>query len=181
MDRQLIAKTLESRGLKKTDFAKALGIPNSAVTALLKGDRLLKAEEVVKAKRFLGLDTVPLKGFVGAGANTVFFELPDSAVDRVPAPDDATDKTVAVEIRGDSLGAPFDRWLVYYDDVHRPVTRMLFNKLCVVGLSDGRILIKKLVPAKQKGLFHLIPTQGETIMDVPVEWAAMVKGMRPRP
>jgi hypothetical protein len=181
MDRQLIAKTLKSRGLKKTGLATALGIPNSAVTALLKGERLLKADEVPKARRFLRLDSVPLKGFVGASATASYFELPEDDLDRVPAPEDASGATVAVEIRGDSLGAPFDRWLVYYDDVHRPATRALFNKLCVVGLSDGRVLIKKLVPSKQKGLFHLVPAHGETIMDVPVEWAALVKAMRPRP
>ena len=34
--------------------------------------------------------------------------------------------TVAVEIRGERLGA---RWLVYYDQVERPVTPELIGKL----------------------------------------------------
>lgn len=180
MDGQLIARILEKRGLSKGGLATALGIQRSAVTAIIDGNRRLLAVELPKLRKYLGLDTVPLKGYVGAGANTAFFELPEDELDRVPAPADATDSTVAVEIRGDSLGAPFDRWLVYYDDVHRPITRALFNQLCVVGLADGRVLIKKVVPSKMKGLFHLVPSIGETIMDVPIEWAAKVIRMQPR-
>lgn len=180
MDRQVIAASLKKTGLPKTGLAKALGIAPSAVTAMLKGERLIKAGEVPKIRAYLGLDSVPLKGYVGAGGQAAFFELPDDELDRVPAPDEVTANSVAVEIRGESLGAPFHGWLAYYNDVHRPVTRLLFGKLCVVGLSDGRVLIKKVVPSKQKGLFHLVPTIGETIMDVPIEWAARVIQMRPR-
>lgn len=180
MNRQLIARTLEKRGLSKTGLAEALGIPNSGVTALLNGGRMLKADEVPKARKYLRLDSVPLKGFVGASQTASFFPLPEDDLDRVPAPEDVTENTVAVEVRGDSLGAPFDRWLVYYDDVQRPITRALHNQLCVVGLSDGRVLIKKVVPSKQKGFYHLVPSVGETIMDVPIEWAAKVIRMQPR-
>lgn len=180
MDPQVIARILKTRGLSKGGLADALGIQRSAVTSLLKGTRGLDATEVPKLRKYLKLDSVPLKGYVSAGANAAFFELPDDELDRAPASADVTDTTVAVEIRGDSLGAPFDRWLVYYDDVHRPITRALHNHLCVVGLPDGRVLIKKVVPSKVKGLFHLVPSIGETIMDVPIEWAAKVTRMQPR-
>ncbi|WP_301406252.1 hypothetical protein, partial [Enterococcus entomosocium] len=48
--------------------------------------------------------TVPLVGYVGAGA-TAFFFGEQGHYDDVPAPDGASTNTVAVEIRGDSLGA----------------------------------------------------------------------------
>jgi hypothetical protein len=121
---------------------------------------------------------VNLVGYVGAGAETHFFS--DGPLDEVPAPAGSTDSTVAVEIRGDSLGTFFDRWLVFYDDVHRPVTTELINKLCVVGLEDGRILIKKIARSKARGLFHLLSQTEEPILDVQIEWAAKVKIMVPR-
>jgi hypothetical protein len=67
---------------------------------------------------------VPLVGYVSAGAATTYFQQ-DGQLDEVPPPDGASEATVAVEIRGDSLGSFFDRWLVFYDDVRRPVTNDL--------------------------------------------------------
>lgn len=123
--------------------------------------------------------SVPLVGYVGAGATTHFFAN-DIPLDEVPAPVGATESTVAVEIRGDSLGSFFDRWLVFYDDVHRPVTAELINRLCVVGLADGRILIKKIQRSKARGLFHLLSQTEDPLLDVEIEWAARVKNMVPR-
>lgn len=123
---------------------------------------------------------VPLVGYVGAGAATHFFSQDSGHLDEVPAFDGASEATVAVEIRGDSLGSFFDRWLVYYDDVRRPVTSDLINKLCVVGLDDGRILIKKIQRSKARGLFHLLSQTEEPIFDVTIDWAARVKSMVPR-
>lgn len=122
---------------------------------------------------------VNLVGYVGAGATTNFFAN-EGPLDEVPAPAGSTDSTVAVEIRGDSLGSFFDRWLVFYDDVRRPVTSDLVNKLCVVGLDDGRILIKKIQRAKARGYFHLISQTEAPILDVTIDWAARVKNMVPR-
>jgi hypothetical protein len=122
---------------------------------------------------------VPLVGYVSAGAQTHFFAN-DAPLDEVPAPAGSSDMTVAVEIRGDSLGSFFDRWLVFYDDVRRPVTTDLINRLCVVGLSDGRILIKKVQRSKARGLFHLLSQTEPPILDVEVDWAARVKNLVPK-
>lgn len=123
--------------------------------------------------------TVPLVGYVGAGAETHFFS-DQGELDRVRAPDGSTEDTIAVEIRGDSLGSFFDRWLVFYDDVRRPVTSDLIGPLCVVGTEDGRILIKKIQRSRAKGLFHLISQTEPPILDIGIEWAARVKNMVPR-
>ena len=85
--------------------------------------------------------------------------------------------TVAVEIRGDSLGAFFNRWLVFYDDVRRPVTPDLIGELCIVGLEDGRILIKQIQRSKTEGLFNLISSTEKPIADVAIEWAARVNSI----
>lgn len=123
--------------------------------------------------------SVPLVGYVAAGAEAHF--LSAGELGEVDAPAGSADSTVAVEIRGDSLGPLFDRWLVFYDDVKRPVTAELVGRLCVVGLEDGRILIKRVQRSKTKGLFHLISGHAEPpILDVAIEWAAKVKNLVPR-
>lgn len=124
--------------------------------------------------------TVPLVGYVGAGAETYFFNGDQGELGRVEAPDGAGPSTVAVEIRGDSLGAFFNNWLVFYDDVRRPITPDLIGRLCIVGLPDDRVLIKKVQRSRTRGLFHLLSQFEPPILDVPVDWAAKVKSMVPK-
>lgn len=124
--------------------------------------------------------TVPLVGYVGAGAQTHYTGGTGGEFDEVPAPEGATESSVAVEIRGESLGSFFDRWIVHYDDVRRPVGADMVGPLCVVGLPDGRVLIKKIKRSKTKGLFHLLSQTEDPILDVEIEWAAKVKSMVPR-
>lgn len=124
--------------------------------------------------------TVPLVGYVGAGAEAHFYAAGHGEIDRVPAPDGATPETVAVEIRGESLGALFEHWLVYYDEVRSPVTPDMYNRLCVVGLHDDRVLVKQIKPSKSPGLYHLLSNTEGPILDVGIAWAARVKSMVPR-
>jgi phage repressor protein C with HTH and peptisase S24 domain len=121
---------------------------------------------------------IALVGYVSAGAETYF--VPPGQLGEVEAPHGSTEDTVAVEVRGDSLGPLLDRCLVFYDDVRRPVSADLVGRLCVVGLDDGRILIKKLMRSRTKGLFHLLSQTEAPILDQRVEWAAKVKALVPR-
>ena len=123
---------------------------------------------------------VPLMGYVGAGAATHFYAESQGELERVPAPLDATKDTVAVQIRGESLGALFDTWLVYYDEVRSPVTQDMIGRLCVVGLPDDRVLVKRIKRSRTPGLFHLESNTEPTILDVEISWAAKVKSMEPR-
>ena len=125
--------------------------------------------------------TVKLKGYVGAGAEAHFYAISDEDFEPVEAPIGATDRTVALEIRGKSWGPVMDSWLVFYDDVRSPITSDLLGEVCVVGLADDRILIKE-VRSNGQGGFDLFPnsTIDEVIRDADIEWAAKVVGMRPR-
>lgn len=130
-------------------------------------------DDVVDAK------TVPLVGYVGAGSEAHYYAVPENELERVAAPEWASAKTRAVEVRGESLGRFFDRWIVYYDEVRRPVTNELIGKLCIVGLEDDRILIKKLRRSRD-GLFTLLSNNEDPIENVAVAWAARVRSMEPR-
>jgi hypothetical protein len=72
--------------------------------------------------------------------------------------------TKAIEIRGDSLGGLFDRWLLFYDDVRVPPAaelRDLRGHLCVIGLQDETVV---------KKLQNIAMLDGK-----PILWAAAVK------
>jgi phage repressor protein C with HTH and peptisase S24 domain len=124
---------------------------------------------------------VPLVGYVAAGSRAHFFDDLRDSGEPIPAPPGASEDTVAVEIRGDSLGPAFERAIVFYDDVKRPVTDDLLGRLCVVGLIDGRIMVKTLAKSKsRRGLFHLTSNNAAEppIFDAEVEWAARVLDIR---
>lgn len=181
-------------GKSKKDAAAVLGRQPSAISAIMKGEREIKAKEIPILAAYFGMDpparfladyepaaTIPLVGYVRAGATAHFYSTADNPNERVPSVDGATEATVAVEVHGESLGPFFDRWLIYYDDVRSPVTEDLYGELCVVGLPDDRVLVKQIRPSRSPGLFHLYSNTLEPpILDVAVDWAAKVKNLARR-
>lgn len=140
-----------------------------------------RSEDVAHSIEKPRAKTVRVKGYVGAGDAAHFYKVSDEAFEEVPAPDGATDQTVAVEIRGTSWGRFMNTWLVFYDDVRSPVTEDLLGQPCVVGLADDRILIK-VIRRDGNGGYKLVSNdQNEPDMEnVDIEWAAKVTSMRPR-
>lgn len=128
-----------------------------------------------------GDDTVPLVGYVGAGDAAHFYAVSQGELDRVPAPKNGSKNTVASEIRGESMGPLLNRWLVYYDEVRSPVTHDMLGTLCVVGLADDRVLVKKIKQTPRSGLYDLESNSGEKpIRAVAIIWAAKVRSIEPR-
>ncbi len=156
-------------GAKLEKIALAL---DTTVSALAGGD---PADPHVRDRR-----TVPVVGYVGAGAAAHFYGTGDGELDRVEAPDYANENTVAAEIRGESMGPLLEHWLVFWDEIRTPVTPDLLGHICVVGLPDDRILVKQLKAASAPGLFHLISNNEAPMLDQEIMWAAKVKGMQPR-
>lgn len=162
-----------------------LGVNLEGILALARemgviGD--VRSEDVAEDLRQMPVRRmVKLKGYVGAGSVAHFYALADEDFEEVPAPAEATDQTIAVEIKGSSWGPRMNTWLVFYDDVRSPVTPDLIGETCVVGLADDRILIKE-IQRNGRGGFRLLsnsPTEDE-IDDAEIEWAAKVTSMRPR-
>lgn len=124
-------------------------------------------------------DSVAIVGFVGAGSVATLYSEGQGPFDHVEAPANSTPKTVGLKIQGTSLGPAFDRGLVFYDDIRSPVTPDLLGRLCVVGLADGRVLVKILKDAGN-GMFHLLSnTVEEPLLNELVDWAARVRDVRP--
>jgi len=127
-----------------------------------------------------GVREVKVVGWVGAGDAAHFFETAQGPFDYVPAPAFATPQTVAAQVKGPSIGRHFDGWLVFYNEVRAPVTSDQLGQLCVVGLPDGRTLVKWLKVSRRPGLFDLQSETEATMKDQEILWAARVTGMQPR-
>jgi transcriptional regulator with XRE-family HTH domain len=190
-----IREALKEKRKTRSGLAKALGRSPSAVTDLLNGTRRLRADEIPIVAEYLGVEPprligggrpghptgrVPLVGYVGAGAVAHFYADGQGNLDEVDAPDAASGSTVAVQIRGHSLGALFDNWLVFYDDVRDPPDDTMVGRMCVCGLADGRILVKALKRSQVPGMWTLLSNTEPPIYDVALNWAALVREMRPR-
>jgi hypothetical protein len=94
---------------------------------------------------------------------------------------EATEELRRHIVRGDSMAGQLgDGWTVYYDDRREPPTQELLGKLCVVGLIDGRILVKKLLQGSRSDTFHLIFANASPLIDQRVAWAAKVRWIEPK-
>lgn len=183
-------KTLrEERKWTHERAAAEMGVSRGQFIKLERGERRLTNDYIHQAAKAFGVsqadiivdpEPVPLVGFVGAGAEASFFASGQGPFGEAPPIDGANERTVAVEIRGGSLGPIFDRWLCYYDDRRDPPTEDLLGKLCIVGLEDGRVLVKLLARGHTRGFFTLWSNNEPPIQDVTVAWAAPVALLRPR-
>ncbi|HZS57604.1 MAG TPA: helix-turn-helix transcriptional regulator [Bryobacteraceae bacterium] len=177
MDIEAIAEAFRKTGKKKSDLAKVLGISPSGVTDILDGTRKIKLHEAPKIAAFFGWGTVQIVGIVRAGGEAVYPQ--EANLGLVKAIDGTGPNTVAVEIQGTSMGTELDGMIVYYNDVRHPPTDDLHRQLCVIGLSDERIVLKKLVPTRRKKFFNLLSTSSDPLLDKEVEWAAKIVGILP--
>lgn len=125
-------------------------------------------------------ETVPVVGYVSAGAELALYEQGQGPFDYVTPPRDAKPTTVAARVQGVSLGPLFDEAIIFYNNVQSPITPDLHGKLCVAGLEDGRVVVKQLMPG-DGGRYHLLSNSAEPpLFNEVVLWAAKVTDIRPR-
>lgn len=180
----------EKRGLTLEQLAELSHISSSYLQRMEVGERNVSLKSLSRISDALGVGQrelvpddgrrVPIVGYVGAGAEMILHSEGQGVDENVPAPEGATKKTVAAVIRGSSLGELFDQWLVYYDQIRTPPTPDMIGRLCVVGLSDGRILVKKLQRGQLEDTYTLLSNTEPPIYDADLDWAAEVKQMSPR-
>lgn len=195
----------KAAGVKQTGLGDLLGVSQPQISRYLKGaePRRPAYDKIMDAARKYGVPVDPdhdvssedvaatlgskpkrmikIKGYVGAGGKAHYYAVDPGDLGEIEGDDRDTDQTTALVIIGTSLGKFFNRWHVLYDDVRSPVTEDLIGELCVVGLDDDRVLIKKIQQAG-KGRFDLISNAENepTISGVKIEWAAKVTDLRPR-
>jgi len=116
-------------------------------------------------------------GRVGASVDgAILHETDQGPFGEIIAPVGARGNEAVVEVAGGSMGiyAP-DGSLILYNDRRDPPHEDMLGQVCVVGLPDGRALVKRLLRGSKKGHFDLESVVGETMKDQRVEWAAVVQ------
>lgn len=179
----------ERAGLTQDELAKLAGTSQPQVNRLETAERELT---VPWAKRFaphLGVTpaeiifpegrkpfTLNIVGRVGASTDgRVVHESDQGPFGEIQAPIGARGTEAVVEVDGHSMGiyAP-DGSLILYEKREDPPQDNMLGEICVVGLPDGRVLVKRLLRGSRRGLFDLESIVGDTIRDQVVSWAAVV-------
>lgn len=173
---------------RQEDLAKQLDVTQATVSRWMKGSkpRLEHYDRILDEARRLGLplpglgensysNNVPVVGHVGAGGE-VLFDLGQGPFGTMEAPPEGGGPdTVAVVVRGESMtGILDDGWAVYYNRRHDRPTPDMLGKLCVVGLEDGRVLVKRLLKGRVSGGYDLYSVAAAPLLDQVVTWAAKV-------
>lgn len=189
-DRLKIARA--AKGLGQSELARRVGVTPQAIQAIESG-KVQKPTNIVGIAAVLGVDPAyllgdvpgipgrtPIVGIARAGTDQIDYSLGQGELGDTEPPEMASETTVALEVRGSSMGGRIeDGDLVFYDDRREPVTQDLYGKVCVVGCRDGRVVIKRLKQGSRPGLFHLLSYSADPEFDVPVDWAAKVTSIRP--
>lgn len=169
------------------EAAAAMGVSRGQYIKLERGERRLNTGYIEQAARGFGVSQaeiiegdeqsrISIVGRVGASTDGAVLQTTDHGpFGEIEAPLGSRGSEVAVEVSGHSMGlyAP-DGSLILYDDRHDPPHDDMLGHVCVVGLPDGRVLVKRLLRGSRRGLFDLESLVGETLQDQRIEWAAMV-------
>jgi transcriptional regulator with XRE-family HTH domain len=184
----ILAKLRLRAGLSQAALAKRVHTSQPQICRLENDDRELTGEWAKRLAPHLDATpeeivfddrTVRIVGYVAAGAKAHYGNENDEFLGLAAFPRGGNDRTVAVLVRGDSLGPIFDGWLCYYDTRREPVTDDLLGEMCVIGLNSGQIVVKKLLKGRIMGHYDLLSGSGSLLTDQLVTWAAPVTAMLP--
>jgi transcriptional regulator with XRE-family HTH domain len=172
-------------------LAHDIGISTSQLSRIETGEREARVGEVKRLSSRLNVPIAelvgdefaprcPVVGLANAGSDSVIFSEGQGPFEYVEPPEGSSKDTVAVEVRGKSLGEIFDGWLVFYDDVRTPPTPQMMNQLCVAELDDGRVVVKRITRGQRRDRFNLSSNVEPPIYDAKIAWAARVIAMKPK-
>lgn len=184
-------------GLDQAEFGERLGVGQSTVARWEKGStpKIGALQSIAELARttvesLTGIDelsrplsnAVPIVGYVGAGASVLTFDdySESEPIGYVERPAFIDGRAVAVEVQGDSLFPMAENgWKLIYAGEQTLIEADILNRLCVVCLVDGSMLVKRVIRGSTSGRYHLLSTNAPMIEDAQVQWAARVKAIIP--
>lgn len=184
----------EERRLSPTQVAERLGIPLPTLYAHENGSREPDKENLFKYAAFYhtsvdelvtnrrGVTNVtfaPIVGYINhGGVISLHPQNQEIALERVPAPQGVSAECSAARILDDSVYPFRNGWLVFWStEGQRQTPDEFLGELCVVQLTDGRLMLRELHRGSVAGLYRLNIHNAPPTGDVAVEWAAPVLGM----
>lgn len=186
----ILRKIQDQTGWDQTQLGKRLGATQPTVSRWYKGSAPTSENEkaILKLANKLQIINhdpdrsginVQIVGYVGAGGEVLYSEGQGPFGDAPMPPNGKIPDMVAVEVRGDSMaGLLGSGSIIYYNNRQEPPTDELFGKLCVVGLADGKVLVKRLLRGRN-GLYDLYSLAAVPLLDQKVIWAARVSYIAP--
>jgi repressor LexA len=178
LDVELIKAAHKRTGKNKNGLAKALGRQPSRITAMLQGQRRVQAEEVPVIVAYLGLNKVPVMGFVGAGATIEpdFEQVPPDGLDTVELPFLIPGELLAFRVRGDSMYPRYDDGdtVVVWREQRKPLSSF-YGKEAAVRTRDGHRFLKTIQRGKGRGQVTLLSFNAKPIENVKLEWIGEIE------
>src|SRR5437763_1558716 len=179
---------LSERGLRKPGktnggLAAAMGVRPGAVSEILTGIRLIKASEIAPIMEYLGLNSVPIMGRVGAGASIEpeHEQVPPEGLGEVELPFPIAEETIAFEVAGDSMLPKYENGdvIVVYRDQRHPVSSF-YGEEAAVRLKTGERYLKTIDRGKSPTLVNLTSFNAKPIHGVKLEWIGEICVTLPR-
>ena len=183
LDVATIERALERTGKSKGGLARAMGVRPGAVSEILSGIRLIKASEIAPIMEYLGLNSVPIMGRVGAGAviEPEDEQIPPEGLGEVELPFPISGETIAFEVSGDSMLPRYENGdvIVVYREQRHPLANFLGEE-AVVRLKTGERYLKTIERGKSASSVNLTSFNAKPINAVKLEWIGEICITLPR-
>ncbi|MBR1270981.1 S24 family peptidase [Bradyrhizobium sp. AUGA SZCCT0222] len=183
LDVKMIERALERTGKSKGGLAEAMGVRAGAVSEILSGIRLIKASEIAPITEYLGLNSVPIMGRVGAGATIEpeHEQVPPEGLGEVELPFPMAEETIAFEVAGDSMLPKYENGdvIVVFRDQRHPLSSF-YGEEAVVRLKTGERYLKTIERGKSAPLVNLKSFNAKPITGVKLEWIGEICVTLPR-
>ena len=183
LDVKMIERALERTGKSKGGLADAMGVRAGAVSEILSGIRLIKASEIAPITEYLGLNSVPIMGRVGAGATIEpeHEQVPPEGLGEVELPFPMAEETIAFEVAGDSMLPKYENGdvIVVFREQRHPLSSFSGEE-AVVRLKTGERYLKTIERGKSSPLVNLKSFNAKPINGVKLEWIGEICVTLPR-
>lgn len=195
---QRIDEAMQAQGFNDRSLALKAGVYQDAIRDLRRGKtQMLRADRLQAIYAVLGLTDaqipmIPVIGVVGEGNRIYLLQEmslassfaepgePPVYCDLVRLPEDGHRDVMALRVAGDSM-EPFlpSGSIVYYSRSSEDNFDACLNRLCVIGLKDQRIWLKKLKKGSVFGRYTLSGYNSRDMDDMEIAWCAPVLFIKP--
>src|SRR6201746_279098 len=173
LDIRLIERGLEKPGKTKGGLAAAMGVRPGAVSELFSGIRLIKASEIAPITEYLGLNSVPIMGRVGAGASIEpeHEQVPPEGLGEVDLPFPISEETIAFEVAGGSMLPKYENGdvIVVFREQRHPLASF-YGEEAAVRLKTGERYLKTIERGKSANMVNLTSLTPKPLHGATLEW-----------